>query len=103
MQKNILTRMCIITSPLEKSYLGNSFVVQWLQFCNFIAQGLGSIPGQGANNPQALRWSQKIINRGFPGGLVAKTSCSSAECAGLILGWEAKIPHASWQKDQKIK
>ena len=30
----------------------------------------------------------------FPGGPVVKTSLSSAGFAGLIPGWEAKIPHA---------
>ena len=34
---------------------------------------------------------------------MAKTSSSNTGGAGLIPGWEAKIPHASWQKDQKIK
>ena len=34
---------------------------------------------------------------------MAKTSSSNVGGAGLILGWEAKIPHASWQKDQMIK
>ena len=32
--------------------------------------------------------------RDFPGGPVVKTSLSSAGFAGLIPGWEAKIPHA---------
>ena len=31
-------------------------------------------------------------------GPVVKTSPSSAGGVGLIPGWEAKIPHASWQK-----
>ena len=34
---------------------------------------------------------------------MAKASPSNAGGAGLIPGQEAKIPHASWQKDQNIK
>ena len=36
-------------------------------------------------------------------GPVVKTSPSSAGGVGLIPGWEAKIPHASWQKKKKKK
>ena len=32
----------------------------------------------------------------FPGGPVVTTSSSNAGGAGLIPGWGAKIPHASW-------
>ena len=34
---------------------------------------------------------------------MAKASPSNAGGAGLIPAQEAKIPHASWQKDQNIK
>ena len=39
----------------------------------------------------------------FPGGPVVKTSPSNAGGAGSILGQGAKIPHASWPKNQNIK
>ena len=39
----------------------------------------------------------------FPGGPVVRTLHSSAGDAGLIPGWEAKIPHACGQKNQNIK
>ena len=41
--------------------------------------------------------------RDFPGGPVVKTSPSSAGGAGSIPGRGAKIPHASWPKNQNIK
>ena len=41
--------------------------------------------------------------RDFPDGPVVKTSLSNAEGEGAIPGQEAKIPHASWPKDQNIK
>ena len=34
---------------------------------------------------------------------MVKTSPSNAGGAGLIPGWGAKIPHASWPKNQNIK
>ena len=34
---------------------------------------------------------------------MVKTSPSNAEGAGSIPGWGAKIPHASWPKNQNIK
>ena len=42
-------------------------------------------------------------NRDFPGGPVVETSPSSAGGAGSIPGQGAKIPHASWPKNQNIK
>ena len=42
----------------------------------------------------------KIIVRNFSGGPVVKTSPSNAGGAGSIPGWGAKIPHASWPKNQ---
>ena len=41
--------------------------------------------------------------RDFPGGPVVKTSPSNAGGTGSIPGWGAKIPHASWPKNQNIK
>ena len=34
---------------------------------------------------------------------MVKTSPSNAEGEGSVLGQEAKIPHASWPKDQNIQ
>ena len=42
-------------------------------------------------------------SRHFHGGSVVKISPSNAEGASLIPGWEAKISHASWPKNQNIK
>ena len=39
----------------------------------------------------------------FPGGPVVKSSPSNAEGVGSIPGWGAKIPRASWPKNQNIK
>ena len=39
----------------------------------------------------------------FPGGPVVKTLSSNAGGAGSIPGRGAKIPHASWPKNQNIK
>ena len=39
----------------------------------------------------------------FPGTPVVKTSSSIAGGVGLIPGWGAKIPHASWPKTKKYK
>ena len=39
----------------------------------------------------------------FPAGLVVKILPSNAGVWVSIPGWEAKIPHASWPKDQNIK
>ena len=39
----------------------------------------------------------------FLGGLVVKTLPSNAGGVGLIPGKGAKIPHASWLKNQNIK
>ena len=39
----------------------------------------------------------------FPRGLVVKSLPSNAEGASLIPGQGAKIPHASWLKNQNIK
>ena len=36
-------------------------------------------------------------------GVRVKSSISNAGGEGLIPGWEAKIPHASWPKNQKRK
>ena len=36
----------------------------------------------------------------FAGGPVVKTLPSNAEEVGLIPGWEAKIPQASWPKNK---
>ena len=41
--------------------------------------------------------------RDFPGGPVIKTSPSIAGGVGSIPGRGAKIPHASWPKNQNVK
>ena len=45
----------------------------------------------------------KTTMRDFPGGPVVKISPSNAGGVGSIPGWGAKIPHASWPKNQNIK
>ena len=45
----------------------------------------------------------KHETRDFPGGPVVKTSSSNAGASGSIPDWEAKVPHASWPKNQNIK
>ena len=45
--------------------LGNSLVVQWLGLHAFIAEGPGSIPGQGTKIPQAVSRGQKKKNPDF--------------------------------------
>ena len=41
--------------------------------------------------------------RDLPGGPVAGISPATAGSAFSVPGWEARIPHASWQKDQTIE
>ena len=41
--------------------------------------------------------------RDFPGGPVAGMLPSNAGGVGSILGQRAKIPHASWPRNQSIK
>ena len=42
-------------------------MVQWLGLCAFIAEGLGSIPGQGTKIPQAARCGKKKRKKGVGG------------------------------------
>ena len=44
----------VSNSHVKKIKIGNSLAVQWLGPCAFTAEGLGSIPGQGTKNPQAV-------------------------------------------------
>ena len=44
-----------------------------------------------------------VMIQDFPGGPVVKTLPSNAGGAGSIPGWGAKIPHASWPKNQNRK
>ena len=63
--------MCLLTiciSSLEKCLFkpltqGNPLVVQWLGLHALTAEGLGSIPGQGTQIPQAARLSQRKRKR----------------------------------------
>ena len=43
-------------------------------------------------------WKIKKKYQDFPGEPVVETSSSNAEGEGLIPGWGARIPHASWSK-----
>ena len=55
-------------------------------------------------HPDLFFFSQLNANlRDLPGGPVVKTSPSNAGGAGSIPGRGAKIPHASWPKNQNIK
>ena len=38
--------------------IGNSLVVQWLELQTFTAKGVGSVPGRGTKNPQAMQCGQ---------------------------------------------
>lgn len=42
-----------------KKRIGNSLAVQWLGLGAYTARGLGSIPGQGTNILQAVKYGQK--------------------------------------------
>ena len=44
---------------IKEMFTGNSLEVQWLGLSAFIAEDLGSIPGQGTKIPQALQYGQK--------------------------------------------
>ena len=46
---------------------------------------------------------KETVSRNVPGGPVVKTLPSNAGGANLIPGQEAKIPHASWLKNQNTK
>ena len=43
----------------NKSYFGNSLVVQRLGHHTFTAEGLGSIPGQGTKTPRAKKQKKR--------------------------------------------
>ena len=49
-----------------------------------------------------LELSEEVQRRDFHGGSVVKTSSSNAKGACWIPGWGAKIPYASWLKNQTI-
>ena len=51
-----------VSSIKNYKYVGNSLVVQWLGLCAFTAEGLGSIPGRGAEISQAVWCGQKKKN-----------------------------------------
>ena len=50
-----------------------------------------------------MHLSIKSMYWDLPGGLVVKSLPFSAEDAGSIPDWGAKIPHASQPKNQNIK
>ena len=51
------------------------------------------------DNNECHQYMKKWLD--FPGGPVLKTSPSNARGNGLIPGWGAKIPYASWLKNPK--
>ena len=58
--ENIHIFQQITVLPFSCKYsVGNSWVVQWLRFLAFTAQGQGSIPGWGTKIPQAAQPKQK--------------------------------------------
>ena len=67
--------------------------------CNFLS--FGSI--REGLSLVSVPFSEKVLHRDFPGGPVVKTSPSKAGGICLIPGLGAKIPHASWPKNQNIK
>ena len=50
--------------------------------------------------PRDINGRNKKSIRDFPGSLVIKTLPSKARSIGLVPGWGAKIPHASWPKNK---
>ena len=58
--------------------------------------GEADAPGLGTPLEEPLVWD-------FPGGPVVKTSLSNAGSVGSIAGQGAKIPPASWPKNQNIR
>ena len=52
-------RFSKILEAKNQQDLGNSLAVQWLGFCTYIAEGPGSIPGQGTKVLQTVWCSQK--------------------------------------------
>ena len=59
----MLSRDTHICKDTKIGKQGKSRVVQWLRFHTFTAVGLGSIPGQGTELPQAIQPSQKIKDK----------------------------------------
>ena len=63
--------------------------------------------GRGTNKMKSSNFKMTIKNialiRDFPSGPVGKTLPSNAGGAGSTPGWRAKVPHASWPKNQNIK
>ena len=52
---SLLILKAFTISPLDIMLWGNSLAVQWLGFCTFTAEGMGSIPGRGTKVLQA-KW-----------------------------------------------
>ena len=59
--------------------------------------------GRRKKRSSAKRTSTKMLSRVFPGCPVVKISPSNARGSGSIPGQGAKIPYASWPKNQNIK
>ena len=62
-QESDTTEQLSMTTMKTKRYLGNSLVIQWLGLHASIAEGTGSIPGQGTKSPQATWHGQKKISK----------------------------------------
>ena len=58
-QESDTTEQLSMTMMKTKRYVGNSLVIQWLGLHASIAEGTGSIPGQGTKSPQATWHGQK--------------------------------------------
>ena len=72
------------------------------QELNQVPKQFSSLPWPTYPVPRILEFNN-VLSRDFPGGPVVKTSPSSAGGAGSLPGQGAKIPHASWPKNQNIK
>ena len=65
----------------------NSLAVQWLGFCAFTVEGMGSIPVQGTRIPQTALYSQNRKKKKFSKWQQMKASVDSKE--------KAMAPHSS--------
>ena len=81
-------------------------------FPSSLRQGLVKTPGLQTNSSVLLphltvshlcHTSKKEIVRDFPGGPVVEISPSNAGSVGSIPSRGARIPHASWPKNQNMK
>ena len=69
----------------------------------FIRYWVSIIINQKDSISQNLRYSDIYLRMDMHGSKAVKTLIFNVGCVGSIPGWEAKIPHASWPKNQTIK